>query len=392
MSTSRESAWLVLPRDPLIFRDGRPFDAVSGARARTLPFPFPTTLAGALRTLEGFQKHGGKFDEETVHRLLQRHILGPYLAELNPDGALKNWFVPAPQDALWVKQENRVRRFWLRPLSLEGPLKSVQSPFPDGLSPVGPSVRVKEKPYRESPAFWRWEAFRTWLIHPEDGDADPSSVGIRALPQESRTHVHIDPGTQTAREGFLFHTTGLRFLHIPPDQRWGGIRTLGLLVQTDAELEEGIGFLGGERRAVRWERTSWEVPEIPEEVLDSAEKGAVRMILLTPAAFQEGYRPAWVFSALADVKAKMVGVALSQRPAFLTGWDMKEQREKPSRRLAPAGTVYYLHLEGPAEACRRFVKTLWFQSISDDEQDRRDGLGQVAFGVWSGQLEEVDNG
>ncbi|MFZ2521089.1 MAG: type III-B CRISPR module-associated Cmr3 family protein, partial [Anaerolineae bacterium] len=28
--------WLIEPRDPLIFRDGRPFSASPGARAKTL--------------------------------------------------------------------------------------------------------------------------------------------------------------------------------------------------------------------------------------------------------------------------------------------------------------------------------------------------------------------
>ena len=43
------SIWIIEPHDPLIFRDGRPFGPTPGARAFSLPFPFPSTLAGVVR-------------------------------------------------------------------------------------------------------------------------------------------------------------------------------------------------------------------------------------------------------------------------------------------------------------------------------------------------------
>ncbi len=386
MSTSHVTAWLVLPRDPLIFRDGRPFEAVPGARARSLPFPYPTTLAGALRTREGLRKYGGNFDDETVQALLQRRIWGPYLAEIDQQGQLQAWHTPAPQDALWVKEGDTITRYWLRPVQAPGITE-----MPDNLMPVGPKKHIKAKPYRQAPAFWSWEALQEWLVNPQDGPAVPENVGLPALLQESRTHVHIDSEKQTAKEGFLFQTTGLRFVFVPDRKGWSEARHLALLVRTDAEVSEGIGYLGGERRAVYWQKTDWQPPRPPEEVLVSAERGAVRMVLMTPAHFEKGYLPTWLQSAVEGVQAHVQAVALTQRAVAISGWDMKEGREKPSRRLMPAGTVYYLRLEGPPEARRRFVETLWFQPVSDDEQDRRDGLGQVVFGVWNGQPEEVQD-
>ncbi len=386
MSTSRITAWLVLPRDPLIFRDGRPFEAVPGARARSLPFPYPTTLAGALRTREGVQKHGGNFDNGTVQALLQRCIWGPHLAEIDPQGQLRAWYVPAPQDALWVKEEDAITRHWLRPMHAPGITE-----MPEGLMPVGPKKRIKAKPYRQAPAFWSWEALEAWLVNPQDGPVVPEEIGLSALLQESRMHVHIDPEKHTAREGFLFQTTGLRFVLAPDGKGWSEARHLVLLVRTDAEVDEGIGYLGGERRAVYWQKIDWQPPRPPEEVLASAERGAVRMVLMTPAHFERGYLPTWLQSAVEGVQAHVQAVALTQRAVAISGWDMKAKHEKPSRRLVPAGAVYYLRLEGPPEARRRFVETLWFQPVSDAEQDRRDGLGQVVFGAWNGQPEEVQD-
>lgn len=399
MSVSPVTSWLVIARDPLIFRDGRPFEAAPGARARSLPFPYPTTVIGALRTREGFQNYGGNFDDKTVNALLQRRVWGPYLAEIQPQSPLlvRAWYVPAPQDALWVKARDKgsVYRYWLRPMQMPGITE-----MPDHLLPVGAGVHLKEKPYRQAPSFWSWKALQQWLVDPQDGPVSPESVGLPALGQEARIHVHIQPDTKTAREGFLFQTTGLRFVFIPEGRNWSGARHLALLVRTDAKINQGVDYLGGERRAVYWQKTHWQPPQPPEEVLTSAERGAVRMMLLTPAHFHRGYLPTWLQNAVAGVQARVRAVALTQRAVTISGWDMaytykdkhgqvRRGREKPSRRLVPAGAMYYLELKGTPKARRRFVQALWFQPVSDDEQDRRDGLGQVVFGVWNGQPEEV---
>ena len=64
--------WIIEPLDPLIVRDGRPFDPTPGARARSVPFPYPSTTTGGIRTragkddngaLAGFQRVGAQFFE-----------------------------------------------------------------------------------------------------------------------------------------------------------------------------------------------------------------------------------------------------------------------------------------------------------------------------------------
>ena len=49
--------WRIEPRGPLIVRDGRPFGLNPGARAESLDFPFPATIAGARHHRAGH--HGG---------------------------------------------------------------------------------------------------------------------------------------------------------------------------------------------------------------------------------------------------------------------------------------------------------------------------------------------
>jgi CRISPR-associated protein Cmr3 len=49
------TVWIMEPHDPLLVRDGRPFGSNPGARARSLLFPFPSTIAGGMRTRAGLR-------------------------------------------------------------------------------------------------------------------------------------------------------------------------------------------------------------------------------------------------------------------------------------------------------------------------------------------------
>ena len=74
-----------------------------------------------------------------------------------------------------------------------------------------------------------------------------------------------------------------------------------------------------------------------------------------------------------------------RRPQVVSGWDLAVGKPKPSRRLAPAGTVFFLSVQGDESALDAWIEHTWMQCISDDDQDRRDGFGLAVLGTWSGQ-------
>lgn len=390
--------WLIVPRDPLIFRDGRPFSADPGARATTLPFPFPSTLAGAARTLSMAGSPGTRFDDRLVEALLQKTIRGPLLVEPTEVG-VKAPFVPAPADALILRradgEQTGATCQWLRPLTLSD---GAQTNLPPGLLPTGPRRVHKGKPQPEAPAFWNWKKFEAWLIEPQDEapTGDLASLGIGALPRDSRVHVRMNPALQTADPGGLFQTSGLEF--VLPGKGEGGkamaqARELALIIDTDADVSESLGFLGGERRVAQWRKSDAQLPGCPEAVRKHivAEK-ACRLILLTPAHFEAGWQPEWVLTAC-GATAHVVAASVP-RAQTVSGWDYKDRKPKPTRRLAPAGSVFYLKLEGDEKALQTFVDQVWMQNVSDGDQDRRDGFGLAALGTWDGNpvSMEVDHG
>jgi CRISPR-associated protein Cmr3 len=389
--------WFIEPRDPLIVRDGRPFGADPGARARSLGFPMPSTTTGGLRSRAGLTKDQ-VFDKERVAEVLQIAVRGPLLAALDQEGRFAEWLPPAPADALLVRDEKNHRDQLLHLVPLDSPPGADYSrPSGGDLALIGPTVAVNKKPLAQPPRYWHWAQYVQWLTEPQSLAAHlqaNTTLGIAGPMVETRTHVSIVPGTQTAEDGRLFQTSGLEFTAADQNR-------LVLVVESEARLpyfeKGGFAPLGGERRLMAWRPDAPQLPGCPPALRARmlAER-ACRVLLLTPAHFTKGYRPTWLLEAHGDVQAELVA-ALVQRPQVISGWDMNEGKPKPIRRLAPAGSVFFLRLPETAtdSQLNDWIDAIWMQNISDDDlddadRDRRDGFGLAILGAWDGKLRAME--
>ena len=394
------SVWLIEPLDPLIARDGRP-SAIG--RFDTTNFPFPSMVAGAVRTRMGSVNGAFALSGNALDELKERvHVRGPLLAELSPeDGAVEHWLAPAPRDAMILKEEEEGAKPEIRRL-VPGSLASGEAldSFRDkGLRPLclnGSGGRGK--PPQGIPDFWRWSRFESWLRSPGDApDIDLAALGAERLPVEVRAHLAIQPGERVGLDGMLFQTSGLRFLHEGPKgssplsprcfalSLWSRGATVA---GRDLDLSAQLAPLGGERRLARWSRASREWPQLPPDVLETiVETGRARLILLTPAVFAQGALPGWNDTARSPwtetipVTATVRAAAVT-RPEIVSGWDLATGRPKKTRRLAPAGSVYFIELAGARPDLRRWCEETWLACVSDDAQDRRDGFGLAVLGTW----------
>lgn len=402
--------WIIEPRDPLIVRDGRPFGPTPGARARTLPFPFPSTIAGGARTKAG-RNDAGRFDssQETLARVLSYEVRGPFLVELDNDGEVQEWFFPAPADALMMGggAPDFTQRYRLSPISLPS---GAHSNMRDDLYMVGLTQKVEGKAAKYPPSFWRWRTLESWLLDPESDDSPKLSatLGIAGPTRETRMHVSVQHETQTAEEGALFQTQGLEFVTpIQPQPSLSTVTTLALAIQSDAELQPGVAPLGGERRIMRWRESKKGPASCPDTIAHRiAASGACRVVLATPAYVEDVLQPQWLLTPRDGVTPRLRALAV-QRPQIVSGWDMAKPRDgkgrgmpKPSRRLAPAGTVFWLELAGERAAREAWVRNLWLKPISDDNpspdtgrgtaQFRQDGFGVALLGTWDGRPTKME--
>jgi CRISPR-associated protein Cmr3 len=374
--------WIIEPRDPLIARDGRLFSATPGARASSVPFPFPSTTTGAARTQAGLDAHG-VFDTRRTEEVKGIAVRGPLLVELDEAHAVGRWLLPAPADAVLFDLEppesDKAMRQRLEPLRLP---PGAYTALPDGLVPTGLTRSDPRKPARV-PRFWYWERFSHWLTNPSEGEVALAELGHDGPEPEQRAHVRIRSDALTAEEGALFQTRGLEFTN-PPRKR------LGLAVFSDAALRPGLAPLGGERRLASWRLSQDAPPGCPAAIREAiVQSGACRVVLLTPAHFARGSYPGWLIETRGGVSPTLVAMAV-RRAQVVSGWDLEKKRPKPTRRLASAGTVLFVALTGDASAIARWVDSLWMQCVSDTEQDRRDGFGLAVLGTWSGVLQEME--
>jgi len=79
--------------------------------------------------------------------------------------------------------------------------------------------------------------------------------------------------------------------------------------------------------------------------------------------------------------------ALVLRSQVISGWDLQSGKPKPTKRLAPSGSVYFLKLPEEVDdaTINAWIDALWMQNISDDAQSRSDGFGLAALGCWDGK-------
>lgn len=388
---------LVQPRDPLIARDARAFTALDpGGRARSLDWPFPQTLAGAVRAHIGTAL-GWTWTKAEQVAAVAIEVHGPILVARHDPGDAWTPYFAAPRDALLYLGEDGSTARCLRLRPQEPPDRGAGTDLPAGLQPL--EVRADVKPIGGM-AYWSVADEVRWASNPRD--ERPPKHHLPPLPRETRVHVAIDHQRGAAIEGMLFSTEGLVFGceplarpsgQVPLRRREAEPARAMLCRITDAPTgwspAASLVTLGGERRAAIVEPVSaW--PAVPVEVLTACEQTQrLRLQLVTPAHFGPGgWRPDWLDpSSLTGSPPDCAGLQLRLasagvgRPLAVSGWDFARSEAKGVRHLAPAGSVYYFEVIS-GQVTRELAATLWLGSICSDQQDRRDGYGLVLPGIW----------
>jgi CRISPR-associated protein Cmr3 len=342
--------------------------------AHSLWFPWPSTIAGLARSRAGMDPATGKFNLAPA-AALAIPVAGPWLARLHDDGNVDEWFIPAPRDCLWQRPADDAKvleRTRLAPVGRRGDERcDPEIGTRELVAAAAKLLRAKPTP---GPAFWSWTDLLAWLDAPASQDRQPADFGLPPLIREFRVRVRIDPQRQTAADGMLFGDEGLRFTH----GKGNATRRYAVALRcADAGLasRSGIAMLGGERRMSSFRRASREPDAEPPAGVGTRGQ-RLRVVLLTPAIFENGAVP----ERIAD--AKVVAAAVG-RPQVISGWDMVrntegvERGEKATRRMAPAGSVYWVEVDGNARA---WAERTWMTCVSDVKQDQLDGFGLCVVG------------
>jgi len=386
----------ITPHDPIIARDGRPFG--NGQRMKSLDWPYPSVVAGSLRTMLGKMIKGDNFSKETISALKQIKVSGPLPLH---NGRI---YFPAPKDLLINElSDDRRDAYPIRPMKMNED-EGCNLPYKT-LWPAMLPETVKEdfKPSAITP-FWSFEKMTYWLADANGNSFESTPAPDKIfdtrdylnLPEKDvRTHVKIEEKSGSAKESMLFQTTGLDFRLRNKSQ---GIQ---MTVKVESENEFGIFAsnldsyhpLGGERRLALWKadnkQSGWACPEKIKKILNGTER--IRMILATPGIFSHGWLPGWLKDkgdviegsppSAPDITLRLVSACVDRwKP--LSGWSMETKGPKPVRRIVPEGSVYFFERVNNGDTSDIGNK-LWLKSVCDNKQDRQDGFGLALWGIWN---------
>lgn len=383
----------ITPKQPLIFRDGKPFGTEDNM-AETLPFPQPSTIAGAMRTA------WAENNDRNYKKAAKKSVCSPLLL----DNKTNQLLFPAPADSVCLKPENEEKNYIYRLQPEKVNNEEGGTDLPDGLSPVFMVSDVKGKPAKDAPKLWHYEKMLNWLKDDSTNGCEASTFGIQNLPIETRTHVAINSYSLTAETGHLFQTAGLDFGNQRKQneqtghsqKQWGWKdESYSLACQFQEKIPSTLRTIGGEARLGKIQPQENLFPDCPNDIATEInQKKAFRLLLVTPAIFENGYLPKWLDSKtlegeLHGMRLRLHAVAVPRWQAG-TSWDMaadgsrkkvfdskKGKGMRALKRLAPAGTVYWFEiLDGVMEA-----EGFWLTTISDERAN--DGYGLTLSGVWA---------
>ncbi len=361
--------YLIEPQTPLVFRGGKPFGAASREAAR---HPWPSSSAGAIRT--AMMRASGMSPSE----VLGHAVHGPYLFGASSDGDAWALHVPAPADAVRMRDDkdgaSRLHR--LAPGRMP---EGSGADLPHGLAPVLLPHAASAGKAQAMATFWKLADLLAWdaghVLKDDVIDASPSPF----VHVDARTHLAIDRATLAADEGRLFQIQALDFTQARSDrgytaQRWA------LGVCADADLSDRMLTLGGERGLAWLSRPGTDPLRPPAPHLASiAAASRVALTLVTPAPLARGVLPGWLGSDLCGEHPCVPGLRLrlqaiaNKRWEGVSGWDLAAWQPRPLRRAAPMGSTYWFDIveRPPGE----WASALWLASICDGARDRCDGWG-----------------
>ncbi|HDH97994.1 MAG TPA: hypothetical protein ENF70_02535 [Deltaproteobacteria bacterium] len=387
---------VITPRDPLLFRDGRPFGQAGVAQTGGLNWPRPGTIAGMLRTFVGYSRDRDYFaagpQKENHINKIKKVGLGLFLPALKTHKGMEIC-LPAPTDAVAFLPKN-MEHIEKRSLNIKA-LVPKDLNYGEGTDIswsnwLYPWIEEHEKP-QQMPPFWRWNHYKEWLINnkldlPVTGIL-PDDLGPGEPVIDERTHVCIDKESGTAVDSRIFNTSGCSFRH--------EMKIVAQVKMDDTDTPAGLdmALLGGDRRMVHieWGQDIVTWPRLPEKIGEGV-KG-LRLVLATPGMFEGGWAPSWLLKSLEEDSWETVpGTEIRLRlrsaciPHFLPshGWDMTKGKfgaPKPMRKMIKAGAVFFVQVHEDTDP-KKAAEILWSTSLCEDKQDVSDGFGRILVGNW----------
>ncbi len=350
----------ISPLDPVLFRDGKPFNKYDPIASSIFP-PLPTVYYGAIRAIY-FAHHPDEIklannsDDPTkdlvIHDIFIKTKINGKEIKL----------YPIPRDCVVEKDKqkyNTEKKGKITRLKLE------RIKFPSSAITECTLVpRSNNKVVGLGNAYMDINDLSTYLT--EDKTFEYYTESNFIMP-ENKIGIEIDTKTGTVKEGMLYRVSMLRFLN---DTKLN-------IIFSGLKLEKnGLMKLGGEAKVSKYKIEKYERKNI--EINTS--KNIFKIYLATPAIFENGWIPKWVNKdnlegQIGKNKVKLIAASVG-RPIIAGGFDMKNKVPKPTYYAAPAGSVYYFRCKENCDL-NQIIERYHGKSISDIYPEQGFGIAYI---------------
>lgn len=392
------------PTDVLLFRDGRPFSAGEGHRARSVFPPTPNTMQGVIRS-KVLAERCGRYQQYrdgclkcqeinncTIPQEIGTPTQGSY-GNMQLKGALiakyeepyLTAYFPIPADIVKVKDKKNLssdsqRIRYLSPLQEKIP----------GINDLPYSLHTlwnsEGMPIEAVQGYCKHQDLSNYLLGQYHNNFDFISSN-KLYEGESRFGIEVNNSLQAVQESKIYQTEFIRCrekigLYIELE----GITTLNSHLDSQINL---IG-IGGENRVASYTEIKgidWD--KFRENLINQLKQSdGFKLYLATPTIFdsehQQGWVPKWV--DLNTLSGQYQGISVQLIVAALSGyetiggWDVAYNRPKPTRRSVKAGSVYYFTTKARPED---ILKVFHWQNLTDEKSDAQIGYGLSLVGSWN---------
>ena len=390
----------VEPLDVLFLRGNKLFGD-AGSFGESLVPPWPSVAAGAYRSallahkavdLGAFARSEIDDTEIGTPRRPGPFTVAAFRLARRDGGGRVEALYPVPADLVISKADDGLTLRALNPTTLN---PAIASAYPLPLLPV---LAERE---RAKPTSGLWLSEAGWRAYLKGRVPEPAQLVANGdlWAFDARVGVGLDPDQRRAADGKLFtvQAVALRRREHKRTSEEEPVFDVGFVAQIEgATLPKRLALrLGGDGRAAL--STEIVVEEQKPDYGAIARAGRCRLVLTSPGIFAQGWLPTGIEQSgegeprfdLDGVKGRLVSAAVPRAEIVsgfdLAAWSQGKGGPKPARRVAPAGSVYWLdQLEATPEALQKLSERgLWTDADYATDTRRGEGFNRVALAAWS---------
>jgi len=337
--------------DNLIFRDGKPFGGEGDNWANSFKFPSLSTIYGALRSIyfannpNEIKSKANKEDDPTKNLKINN------LYFLYKDILI----FPIPRDLVLVEKKKKEELILLN--------------FEENKTTNNPLSKIfytTEKNAKNKNGFLKKSQFNKYL----QGNTGLSILDYdKVVKEEPKIGIGLNRKTKNVQDGRLYRVGFNRY------------KDLSIVVDFEGlEIENsGILKLGGEGKIATFQK----IKDIKLPSINSINSNIFKLVLLTPAIFKNGWYPDFLNEQFEGefegIKLKLIAAAID-KPQYIGGWDIQNNKPKPMFKVVPAGSVYYFELKNEKDRNKIFEKFNYQSIVTIDDKYKKEGYGVVVIG------------